>query len=110
MDADPVRFRKHGRNRATLYTVAAVWIVLLALVIAVDAAPWLMALIGLTTLPALWDLYRNPLSGLDFTSHGLQWFSGSRKGAVAWSEIERVRLDTRLDFSVRVSHSLCSSM
>lgn len=108
MDADTFSFRREGRNSATLLAVAAVWFTLIAAIIMVDAAPWLMAVIGAFTLPALWDLYRNPASGLDFTPDALTWFTGSKDASVNWSEIDRVRLDTRLDFSVRASAVLHS--
>ncbi len=108
MDAEDFRFRKQGRSSATLYVVVAIWVVLLALVILVQASPWLMAAIGCFTLPAIWDLYRNPLSGLDFTPDALTWFTGRREGSLPWHEIDRFRLDTRLDFSVRASAVLNS--
>ncbi len=108
VDADNFSFRKVGRNRAALYTVVAIWFVLLALIILVEAAAWLMAVIGLFTLPALWELYKNPQSGLEFTPDALHWFTGRHEGSLDWAEIDRVRLDTRLDFSVRATAVLHS--
>lgn len=108
VDADDFSFRKQGRNRAALYTVIAIWFVLLALVLLVEAAPWLMAGVGLFTLPALWELYKNPQSGLDFQPEALRWFTVRREGSIPWGEIDRVRLDTRLDFSVRATAVLHS--
>jgi hypothetical protein len=106
--AEPFRYRREGRNRATLLAVGALWAALGGLVVFVEAAPWLMGLIGLTTLPALHDLWRNPRSGLDFTPEALTWFTGQRDARIAWREIERIRLDTRLDLSVRASAVLRS--
>lgn len=103
MDADNFSFRRQGRNRAALLTVGGIWAALLAAIILVDAAPWLMAVIAAFTLPAVWEWVRNPEAGLNFTADELQWFTGKRRAAIHWSEIEKVRLDTRLDFSVRVS-------
>ncbi len=108
MDADTYSYRRTGRNRATLLAVTGVWFVLVAAILLVDAAPWLMAILGAFTLPAVWDLYRNPESGLDFTPETLTWFTGSRDASVNWQEIEKIRLDTRLDFSVRASAVLHS--
>ena len=108
VDADTFRFRKEGRSPSALYTVVGIWFILIALVILVEAAPWLMIAIGLFTLPAIWDLYKNPQSGLDFTHDDLRWFTGRREGSVPWEEIDRFRLDTRLDFSVRASAVLQS--
>lgn len=108
MDAETFSFRRTGRNRATLWAVVGVWLALAAATLLVEAAPWLMTAIGVFTLPALWDLWRNPASGLDFTKNELTWFTGKRTASIVWPEIERVRLDTRLDFSVRASAVLTS--
>jgi hypothetical protein len=108
VDVDSFSYRRDGRNRATLLAVTAVWVGLVAAIALVDAAPWLMGLVGLFTLPAIWDLWHNPASGLDFTPRALTWFTGRREGEIAWAEIEQFRLDTRLDFSVRASAVLRS--
>lgn len=101
--AESFSYRSQGRNRVTVLAVAGTWLALGGLVLTVDAAPWLMGSIGLFTLPAVWDLWRNPRAGLDFTPFALTWFSDAREGSVPWSDIDRMRLDTRLDFSVRAS-------
>jgi hypothetical protein len=106
--AEGFSYRSQGRTRVTALAVTGTWLVLGGLVLTVDAAPWLMGCIGLFTLPALWDLWRNPQAGLDFTPVALTWFSGAREGRIPWAEIDRVRLDTRLDFSVRASAVLRS--
>lgn len=103
MDAEPFHFRKSGRNRATLFAVLGIWAALLLAVILLDAAVWLMGVIVLITLPALWDLIVNPPAGLDLSQKGLTWFTGRRQGELARGEIERMRFDTRLDFSVRAT-------
>lgn len=103
MGAEQYSFRRSGRNRSTLVGVILVWSALIAAVVLVDAALWLMAVLALATLPALWDLMRNPSAGLDLTPQELSWFSGRRKALLERGEIERVRFDTRLDFSVRAT-------
>ena len=108
MDAESFSYRHQGRSLTTLYAVAVIWFSRVALVILVEAAPWLMAAIGACTLPAIWDLYKNPQAGLDFGPGGLTWFTGRRKACIDWQEIDHVRLDTRLDFSVRASAVLRS--
>ena len=108
MDAENFTYRHNGRNWSTLLAVTSVWFVLIAAVITVQASLWIVAALGAFTLPALWDLYRNPASGLSFTQDALTWFTGKRTGTIAWREIDRVRLDTRLDFSVRATAVLQS--
>lgn len=103
MAAEPFRFRRAGRNRTTLLSVAAVWALLIAAVILLDASLWLMGLVAALTLPAIWELATNPAAGLDLTQTELTWFTGRRSGTLARGEIALVRLDTRLDFSVRAT-------
>jgi hypothetical protein len=92
-----------GRNRRTAAIVIGIYVVLVAAIILIDAAWWLMAFVALFTLPALWDLYANRSAGVRISDTTLFWFSGKRKAEVALTEIDHMRFDTRLDFSVRVS-------
>ena len=92
-----------GRNPATLVVLLAVWACLAGAVILLDAAWWLMALLGLFTLPALWDLLSARQAGMRLDDEGLHWHAGRRTGTVAWNRIDRVRLDTRLDLSTRAA-------
>lgn len=101
--AEAFTFTRQGRSRHTLGVLIAIYAGLVGLVILVDAAPWIMALLALLTLPALWDVYRNPSAGVRLDDTRLTWHSGRRQGALALSEIDHMRFDTRWDFSVRVS-------
>jgi hypothetical protein len=96
-------YTRQGRSRTTAVVVLAIWTALVTAWVLLDMATWLVALGGLCTLPAMWDHYANPLSGLTLEDNTVQWFSGKRSGAVAFDEIDHVRLDTRLDFSVRAT-------
>lgn len=101
---DPVfTYRRAGRSRRGMVVLAAVWAVLLYLLIGLQAAPAVVAVLALFTLPALWDLIRNPLAGVDLDATRLRWFTGPRDAIIALSEVDHIRLDTRLDFSVRAS-------
>lgn len=108
MGAEAFRYRRKGRNHATLLAVAGLWGALLAALILIEAAPWLMAMIGAFSLPAVWELYKNPASGLDFNETHLRWFTGRRTAELEWRDIDRFRLDTRLDMSVRATAVLDS--
>ena len=99
----PYAFETTGRNRATLITVVVVWAVLGLAILVLDAAPWLMGLVALATIPAVIDLVSGRASGVRLDADGLHWFSGRRTGEVAWPRISHIRLDTRLDFSIRAS-------
>ncbi|MGC3936561.1 hypothetical protein ACOTTU_02025 [Roseobacter sp. EG26] len=108
MVADPFSYQRSGRNLKTLCIVLGIWLLLALAIIVVEAAPWLMGIIALCTLPALWDLFADPAAGLTFDNQSVQWFSGKRQASLLWSEVDHVRLDTRLDFSVRVTIMLKS--
>ncbi|MEX0320423.1 MAG: hypothetical protein AB3N21_20915 [Ruegeria sp.] len=105
---EPFRFTRHNRAPRTVAILILVYAALIAAIILFDAAWWLMALLALPTLPALWDLYADTSAGLSVEDGELRWFTGSRSGAVRLEEIEYMRFDTRWDFSVRVSACLHS--
>lgn len=108
MPGDGYSFSRQGRSPRVLGVLICVYAALLAAILFLDAAWWLMALLVLPTLPALHDLYRNPEAGMDLDDRTLSWRSGRRSGALALSDIARLRLDTRWDFSVRATVVLTS--
>ena len=107
VDAD-FSFRRKGRNWAALLSVLGIWAVLLIAIVAIDAALWLMGVVALFTLPAAWEVCNNPKAGFDMNDAGVLWFTGKRRASLNWLEIDRFRLDTRLDFSVRATAVLTS--
>lgn len=96
-------YQRQGRDRRTALVVIGIWTVLVSAWALIDMAWWLVLLLAAFTLPALWDHYANPLSGLVLDDNRIAWFSGKRRADVALEEIDHVRLDTRLDFSVRAT-------
>lgn len=96
-------FSRSGRTPRNFAILVALYGVLIGAVIVIDAAPWLMAGLALLTLPALWDLWRDPSAGLRLDKDRLEWHSGRRSGSLEVREIAHMRFDTRWDFSVRVT-------
>jgi len=84
------------------------WVGILAAILLFDAALWLMALFALCTLPALYDIAVARRAGIALDPSGLSWFAGRQTGDITWERISHMRLDTRLDFSVRTSAVLTS--
>jgi hypothetical protein len=103
---EPFLFEQQARSRKTLVIVIAVWLALIAAWIWLEAALWIVTFLATFTLPAVYDLIRNPKSGLRLDETNLSWFSGRRAATLDLSEIDLIRLDTRLDFSVRVTAQL----
>lgn len=99
---DGLVFTRYGRSPRTVAVLICIYAVLLALILMVDAAKWLMGGLALFTLPALWDLATNPSAGVELDADRLCWHSGRRHGGIDLSEIDHMRFDTRWDFSVRV--------
>lgn len=103
MAVEPLLHRRQGRSRAALLTVGTVWAALVAAIWLFEASPWLMGVLAFFTLPAVWELVSNPAAGLKLDDHRIMWFSGRREAEMMLSELSRVRMETRLDFSVRVT-------
>jgi hypothetical protein len=99
----PYSFDRSGRTWTGVIVVGGIWLVLVALVVTVDAAWWIAVALAAFTLPAVIDILRDTRSGLELSDDTLSWFTGTRDASVALSQIDHVRLDTRLDFSVRAS-------
>jgi len=104
----PFAFTRQNRAPRNVIILIGVYAALLALVILFDAAWWLIGLLALTTLPALWDIVRDTRAGLSLDHGKIRWFSGNREAEVDLADIDHVRFDTRWDFSVRVSLVLMS--
>ena len=102
MSAD-FTYNRQGRSWRLAAVLIATWGALLYLWAALDAAPWILGFLALFTLPGLSDLIRNPSTGLSLGGGSLRWHSGRRRAEIPLKEIDHVRLDTRLDFSVRAT-------
>ncbi|WP_171096863.1 MULTISPECIES: hypothetical protein [unclassified Ruegeria] len=96
-------FTRQNRNQRTVTVLICIYAVLVGLIIVLDAAWWLMGLLALATLPALWDVAMDTRAGMSITDDKLSWYSGKREGSLALAEVKKFRFDTRWDFSVRVS-------
>lgn len=107
-DPAPYRNLRQGRSRRALAAVLLVYALLIALILMFQASLWLMGALALTTLPTLWDLWRNPQAGFELNTTGITWFTGRRRGQVSLTELDHIRLDTRWDFSVRATLVLLS--
>ncbi len=103
---EPYVFTRRGRSWRLVILLGVIYAALIAAIVALDAAWWLVAALALTTLPALWDLYGDPVAGIRLGDSRLEWRSGRHHGALGLDEIDHVRMDTRWDFSVRVTAML----
>ncbi|KIN73042.1 hypothetical protein Z949_2224 [Sulfitobacter guttiformis KCTC 32187] len=80
-----------------------IWALIFAAYALLDASPAILAVVGAFTLPALYDLVRDPQSSLTLDTQTLRWVSGRQEAEIALAEIDHLRFDTRLDLSVRLT-------
>ncbi len=92
-----------GRTPKAAVIVAAIWGAVLLAIWLIDMAPWIAAILALFTLPALSDLIRDPRAGVQIENDTLGWFRGDKTHSVPFAQIEKIRFDTRLDFSAKVT-------
>ncbi len=99
----PYKYQRQGRSTGAVLLLVAIWAILICAWVLLNAAPLIIGIGTVCTLPALLDVIRNPSSGLCLAQDNLSWHSGPRTADIPLSEISGVRLDTRLDFSVRAT-------
>ena len=99
----PYNHQHHGRSPTHFVALAGAWAVLAGLWVGVGAAPWVVALLGMATLPLVWDIARNPQQWLRLDHRGLAWQGLGGQQHIALAEIDHVRLDRRFDFSMRIT-------
>lgn len=101
-------FKTTGRNWTTLLTTLAVWGVLATLILKVEMALWLAGIVFLFTLPSIYDLITARPSGITINATQIAWHAGKQEGDIPARLIDYIKLDTRLDLSVRCTMVLFS--
>ena len=96
-------FRSSGRRPGTWVALAVFAAALLGAWSLLDANGWIIAILAAFGLPAIYDLVANPPAGFTLTAKDVRWFSGGQHVTLPRRTIDHLRLDTRLDFSVRAS-------
>lgn len=96
-------FTRAGRTQATGIVLAVVYVALVAALIFLSVTFWIIAGLFLFTVPAIWDLVKNPKSGMEITDAAISWEHGKNSATIQKPEIERIRVDLRLDRSVKLT-------
>ncbi|MDQ2091510.1 hypothetical protein [Marimonas arenosa] len=97
------RFENRGRSRRAAVALALIWGALLLGIRIIDLSPWIAAAIFLFTLPAAWEFLIDTCSTLDLDETELTWHSARTGDTVPLAMIQKVRFDTRLDLSVKIT-------
>lgn len=103
MSTAPYVFRRMARNPRSI-GIVALWLTGCgALYVMVNAHPVIAGALAAFSLPALYDIVKNSQSDLRIDGKQIAWRSGRRSGDMPRGQLEKVRLDTRLDFSRRMT-------
>lgn len=92
-----------ARNPRGIAILLSLWIVVLLLWLALDASPLIVILLLLVLLPAAWDIARDRRATFRLDAHVVEWQSGGQSARIARADIDRMRVDTRLDLSLRIT-------
>lgn len=94
----------HNQGR-TLRTFGALVLAaaLLGGLYSIGTMTWILVFLSLFAIPALVDLLLNPVSTFEMTDDTMRWKCPTQSGELTLDRIRQVRLDTRLDVSVRVT-------
>ncbi len=102
MPEPALHHRSSGRSWRAGLALGAV-AALLAALAAIGAHPAILAALALLALPLALDLWRAPEASLTLDGDALEWRHGGALARIPLAGIERVRLDTRLDGTVRAT-------
>ena len=97
------RYEASARGPRAFVALGMWWAGLIAAYLFLDAAIWILLPLALVTIPALYEMGKGVEASLEIDSDEIRWASGRRQAKMALSELDRVRLDTRLDMSLRMS-------
>lgn len=91
--------------RSTKSVAVLLWMIgLLVILLLVFQASWIILSFGVViTLPLLWDIVSNPVAQFTLDEKTISWTTGRKMVAVERRDIDRIRFDTRLDGSRKVT-------
>lgn len=97
------RYEARPRTRKALVGIGMYFLGLLLLRLWFDVADGIVAVALLVSLPAIYDLARNTQSTFVIDPHTMRWQTGRQEAQIALKSVARVRFDTRLDLSVKMT-------
>lgn len=103
MDAEPFHFARSARSPRAIAVLLLWWGVIALLYFALDASAVICMVLALFSAPALFDLGANAQAGLKIDDTEIAWRTGRRGGNLPRAQLKSVRLDTRLDLSLRMT-------
>ncbi|PSL21903.1 hypothetical protein [Shimia abyssi] len=102
---EPLTYRNQGRNPRTFGALAIAGGLILFLY-SIGTMYWLIVLLSLFAIPALFDVLLNPVATFELNDTILRWKSPTQTAEMRVDQIRAARFDTRLDVSVRATLTL----
>lgn len=97
------RYQASSRGPRAFLALGLWWAGLLAAALFLDASIWILLPLALVTIPALYEMGKGAQATLEIDSEEIRWASGRRAAKMPLADLDRVRFDTRLDMSLRMS-------
>lgn len=101
--AAPFTYSRDARSVTAMLAISAWLLGLAVLWLVLGTVVWILLLLLLPVLPALWELVKNPTSTLLLDQSRLTWSSPRSQADIALAEIDHVMMTTRWDFSIRTT-------
>ena len=96
-----LRFEPDRRRRTTV-VVLLCWAAILGLSAGIGMAWWIALPLWIITLPAAWEMLHPPICWLEVDDAGVRAALGRTRIDVPRAQIDRARLDTKLDLSLKL--------
>ncbi|MEJ5217391.1 hypothetical protein WG622_04015 [Cognatishimia sp. D5M38] len=95
-------YESQGRTPKSIAALVAMVFILIGLDY-IGTVWWIIVIVAMITLPAAIDVFVNATARLELNDSQLFWKNRSQEVTIPLHEIEKIRLDGRMDMSVRVS-------
>ena len=103
---DPFSYERRGRSIVTAILLAVIYAILAIGMIFLSLSQWLVGIVFVFSLPALWDLISDVRSGMSITAQDVSWYHGKNSTTIPLADIKQFRIDLRMDRSVKLTIEL----
>lgn len=101
-------YQTRPRTRKAIALLCMYYLGLTLLKLWFAVADGIMAVALLVSLPAVYDLARNAMAIFKLDGQNITWMSGRQDAKIALNLVDRIRFDTRLDLSIKMTVILTS--
>ena len=99
-------YERRGRTITTAIVLALIYLILALGMVLLNLSQWIVAIAFVFTLPAFYDLISDVRSGMAISDQEISWFHSKTSAAIPTADIKRLRIDLRMDRSVKLTIEL----